>query len=168
MNEKLNLWQTERERIAAQVRHGSIDAQEGVELLAMIDQRVAEHAHGTVPVETEAQDAEAAPVLTTLPANVVPLRSAASQRDANARRAEQSEAQGMAVYRRAFVRIGRKPPAGDAATALVRTSATQGRGLGAIGAFAPSGLFNWYAERREAALRVCADIRARLGGGRNE
>jgi hypothetical protein len=166
-SDSLKFWHRERDRLAARVRHGSIAMQKGMEILAVIDERIAEHAHGTIPVDVEELPTEAAPrVAAALPANVMPLRATASQREANRRHAETMQTRAMSAHRAAFERIGRKPPEGDTSAALIRTAATHGQGQGAIGACAPSGLFDWYAERREQALRVCADIRARLTGRR--
>jgi hypothetical protein len=61
MNDKLTFWKTERDRIAAGIRHGSVEAHKGLELLAACDERICEHRDGIVPPDTEELSAEAAP-----------------------------------------------------------------------------------------------------------
>jgi hypothetical protein len=107
MKESLSYWQAQRNRIASALRHGSIDAETGRELVAMCDERIAEHAHGIVPhAEAEAEQEQPAPA-----APVIPLRSARQDRDsvAGARmRAVRNAA--LAKYRADMrARTGRDP-----------------------------------------------------------
>jgi hypothetical protein len=77
--------------------------------------------------------------------------------EAHRRRQAELAAQGERAYRAAFARLGLTPPTHDFGPAMVVSSMAGTRDGRAIGVPVP-GMADYYAERRGAALAVCAKL----------
>lgn len=116
MNERLQLWEAERDRVAAGIRHDRINAQEGSELLALCDERIREHRDGVVP--------EADPEPAAVVASIATPRAAGYKTALQRQRELRKHA--LAKYRADMQeRTGRKP--GDTAARLMLAGIQSGQ-----------------------------------------